>query len=69
MEKTNFAQILKELKDRGINDYKLSELTGIERSKLTKLRNGTKQQPYYDDGAAIMQVYNEGIDNHKNAST
>ena len=57
MEKTDFAAILKELNVMGINDYKLSELTGIERSKLTKLRNGTKNQPYYDDGRVIIREY------------
>lgn len=57
MEKTDFAQILNELKDMGINDYKLAELTGIERSKLTKLRNGTKHQPFYDDGVMILEAY------------
>lgn len=61
MEKTDFAKILRELNELGINDYKLADLTGIERSKLTKLRNGTKQQPYYDDGAAIISVYEEKI--------
>lgn len=30
MEKTGFAQILNKLKDMGVNDYKLAELTGIE---------------------------------------
>ena len=59
MEKTDFAKILRELNELGINDYKLAELTGIERTKLTKLRNGTKQQPYYDDGASILSVYRE----------
>ena len=58
MEKTDFSRILKELSERGINDYKLSEITGIERTKLTKLRTGVKQQPYYDDGIAIMKTYN-----------
>ncbi|MFM2320576.1 MAG: hypothetical protein RLZZ215_3197 [Pseudomonadota bacterium] len=57
MEKTDFAKMLRELNELGVNDYKLAELTGIERSKLTKLRNGTKQQPYYDDGMAIVDVY------------
>lgn len=57
MNKTDFAKILRELKELGINDYKLAELTGIERSKLTKLRNGTKQQPYYDDGVAILNIF------------
>lgn len=59
MEKTDFAKILRELNELGINDYRLAELTGIERSKLTKLRNGTKQQPYYDDGVAILHAYHE----------
>lgn len=61
MEKTDFAKILRELNELGINDYRLAELTGIERSKLTKLRNGTKQQPYYDDGIAIMSIYQKQI--------
>ena len=56
---TDFAKILNELKEAGINDYKLAELTSIERSKLTKLRNGTKKQPNYDDGVAIMSEYNK----------
>lgn len=57
IEKVDFAQILNELKDMGVNDYKLAELTGIERSKLTKLRTGGKQQRYYDGGVAIIQAY------------
>ena len=61
MEKTDFSRILKELSERGINDYKLSEITGIERTKLTKLRTGVKQQPYYDDGIAIMKTYNSHV--------
>lgn len=63
MEKTNFVQILNELRDNGINDYKLSELTGIERSKLSKLRTGVKKQAYYDDGVAIMLEYQKLIRN------
>lgn len=66
MEKTDFAKILRELNELGINDYKLAELTGIERSKLTKLRNGTKQQPYYDDGVAIMCVYKKSTESRAN---
>lgn len=59
MEKTDFAKILTELREWGINDYRLAELTGIERSKLSKLRTGSKQEPFYDDGVAIMKVYNK----------
>ena len=57
MQKTNFSKILTELREKGINDYKLAELTGIERSKLSKLRTGAKKQAFYDDGMAIMEVY------------
>lgn len=56
-EITDFSKILNELRDWGINDYKLAELTGIERSKLSKLRTGDKKQAFYDDGVAIMEVY------------
>ena len=58
---TDFAKILNELKEAGVNDYKLAEQTGIERSKLTKLRNGTKKQAYYDDGSKIIEIYNKTI--------
>ena len=56
---TDFAKILSELKEMGINDYRLAQLTGIERTKLTKLRTGIKKQAFYDDGVAIMKIYKE----------
>lgn len=56
-QKTDFSKILTELREQGINDYKLASLTGIERSKLSKLRTGDRKQPTYDDGVAIMSVY------------
>ena len=58
---TDFSKILTELKDAGFNDYKVEELTGINRSNLTKLRTGKRAQPNYDDGVAIMNVYNEEV--------
>lgn len=54
---TDFAEILGKLREWGVNDYRLSDLTGIERSKLTKLRTGDRRQPNYDDGVEIMKVY------------
>lgn len=56
-EPTDFTRILSELREWGVNDYKLSEQTDIERSKLSKLRTGDRKQPSYDDGVAIMKVY------------
>ena len=52
-----YLQTLGELRDWGLNDYKMAEITGIERSKLSKLRIGDRQQPNYDDGARIMDIY------------
>lgn len=54
---TDFSAILTNLRDWGINDYEMSRRTGIERSKLSKLRTGDRKQPNYDDGAEIMCVY------------
>ncbi|EED31544.1 hypothetical protein NOR53_2659 [gamma proteobacterium NOR5-3] len=54
---TDFSKILTELRDWGFNDYKMAEITGIERSKLSKLRTGDRKQPNYDDGVSIMEVY------------
>ena len=55
--RTDFSKILTELRELGINDYKLAELTGIERSKLSKFRTGDRKQPSYDDGVEIMKIY------------
>lgn len=59
-ETTDFSKILTNLQDWGFNDYKMAELTGIERTGLSRLRKGGdrgKKQPNYDDGVAIMQIY------------
>ncbi len=54
---TDFSEILTKLRDWGFNDYEMSDLTGIERSKLSKLRTGDRKQPNYDDGVEIMRIY------------
>ena len=54
---TDFSKILEDLRSWGFNDYKMAELTGIERSKLSKFRTGDRKQPNYDDGVGIMKVY------------
>ena len=58
---TDFSKILEELRAAGINDYKMAELTGLDRSMLSKLRSGTRKQPNYDDGVAIMAIYSEKV--------
>lgn len=57
-EPTDFSAILEQLKEWGINDYQMAELTGLDRSKLTKLRSGARKQPNYDDGCSIVKIYN-----------
>jgi hypothetical protein len=54
---TDFSKILNDLREWGVNDYRMSELTEIERSKLSKLRTGDRKQPNYDDGVEIMRIY------------
>ena len=54
---TDFSKILEDLRTAGVNDYKMAELTGIDRSMLSKLRSGDRKQPNYDDGVAIMEIY------------
>jgi len=50
--------------DWGFNDYKMSKLTDIERSKLSKFRTGDRKNPTYDDGIAIMEVYKREARKH-----
>ena len=57
VKKTDFTVILGQLRQWGIGDYQMAELTGIERSKLSKFRTGDRKNPTYDDGVAIMEVY------------
>jgi len=59
--KTDFAQILTELRDIGFNDYRMAELTEINRTMLSKLRVGKRKQPNYDDGAEIMKIYEKEV--------
>ncbi len=64
---TDFSKILNDLREWGVNDYKMSELTEIERSKLSKLRTGDRKQPNYDDGVEIMRIYK--LEKRKNSKT
>ena len=59
--KTDFSKILNELKAVGLGDYDIQRITGINRSNLTKLRTGKRAQPNYDDGVAIMNIYNKEV--------
>lgn len=61
---TDFSEILTELREKGINDYKMAELTGIDRSMLSRLRTGKRKQPNYDDGVKIMSVFKKEIKNN-----
>ena len=56
-KETDFAAILSDLKEWGLNDYELERQTGLGRSKLTKLRTGARKQPNYDDGCLIVDIW------------
>jgi len=58
---TDFSEILEDLREKGFNDYKMAELTEVNRTSLSKLRTGARKQPNYDDGVAIMEVYNKYV--------
>jgi transcriptional regulator with XRE-family HTH domain len=58
---TDFSQILEALREAGFNDYDMSKLTGIERSKLSKFRTGDRKSPTYDDGCKIMEIYEREV--------
>jgi len=58
-EITDFSAILEQMREWGFNDYKMEELTGLDRSKLTKLRSGARKQANYDDGCVIMDIYDK----------
>lgn len=60
-KRTDFSKVLTELRKRGVNDYKLSEATGIDRTTLSKLRTGDRKSINYDDGIAIMEVFKNEI--------
>ena len=64
MKSTDFSQILGELNEWGYNDYELAKAIGIERSKLYRFRKGERKQPYYDEGAAIMEFYKKARRKH-----
>lgn len=64
---TDFSKILEDLRSWGFNDYKMAEITGIERSKLSKFRTGDRKQPSYDDGCKIMAIYEREAKSHKNS--
>ena len=55
---TDFQKIVQDLKDWGWGDTELAEKTGVARTKFAKLRSGAHAQPTYDDGKAIVDLYN-----------
>ncbi len=58
---TDFSKVLEELREKGFNDYKMAELTGVNRTSLSKFRTGARKHPNYDDGVAIMEIYNKEV--------
>ena len=57
VKNTDFKKILTDLNNWGYNDYELEKQIGVERSKLYRFRTGQRKQPYYDEGAAIVEFH------------
>jgi len=58
-KETDFQKIVQDLKDWGWGDTDLAAKTEVPRTKFAKLRSGAHAQPTYDDGCAIVQLYNK----------
>ena len=58
-QKTDFKPIVKALNEAGITDYAISNKTGIERSKITKIRLGTIKMVDFDSGILLMKLADE----------
>ena len=58
-QKTDFARILDELAQRGVSEDDVARQTGIDKRLIRKLRWGVRKQPAYDEGCAIMEIYNK----------
>jgi len=60
--RTDFSEILEKMRKWDITDPHLSEITGIDRTSLTRIRNTPFRKIRYDTGVAIMDVY-DGMTN------
>jgi len=54
--KFDWVDYLTKVNDSGITDYKLSDMTGIPRATITKLRLGNTGDAKFSDGLAIMKA-------------
>lgn len=57
IDEVNFAALLTDLNGWGWSDYKLADEIGLSRSAITKLRNGERSQPAYNDGCRIVKLH------------
>ena len=58
-KKTDFTRVLDELANRGLPEDEIARRTGVDKSLIRKLRWGVRKQPGYDEGCAIMDLYNK----------
>lgn len=57
IDEVNFAVLLTDLNGWGWSDYKLADEIGMSRSAITKLRNGERKEPAYNDGCRIVKLH------------
>ena len=59
VKEVDFSEVLSELNGWGWSDYKLADEIGMSRSAITKLRNGERREPAYNDGCRIVKLHQQ----------
>ena len=54
---TDFVKLLTELQGAGYTDQQVAEAAEIDRTMITRLRTGNRDQPKYDAGKAIVELH------------
>ncbi len=62
---TNFQELLSDLQEAGYTDAKVAEAAEIDRTMITRLRTGRRQQPTYDVGKAIVDLHKKAMKKRK----
>ncbi len=62
---TDFVKLLIELQDAGYTDQQVAEAAEIDRTMITRLRTGKRDQPKYDAGKAIVDLHKKATKKRK----
>lgn len=62
---TDFKKVLTSLRSWGVNDHMMSQRTGLDICKLSRLRTGIRKEASYADETKIMMIYQEEEKKHE----